>query len=70
MRFEWPEVRLVESVERFAVLPGVRFEIVQGGEPDWFILNGSEGTIAEILDYARARGANVSHLKRRTWRVL
>ena len=70
VRFEWPEVRLVESVERFAVILGVRFEIVQGGELEWFILNGSEMSVAEILDYAQAKGANVSHLKRHTWRVL
>jgi hypothetical protein len=70
VRFEWPEVRLVESVERFAVLLGVRFEILQEGELEWFILNGSERTVAEILDYAQAKGANLSHLKRHTWRVL
>jgi hypothetical protein len=66
----WPEVRLVENVERFAVFQGVRFEIVQEDGPKWFILSGNEGTIAEILDYAQARSANASHLKRRMWRAL
>jgi hypothetical protein len=34
------------------------------------VVDASDGTIAEILDFAQARGANVSHLKRRTWRHL
>jgi hypothetical protein len=70
VEFEWSEVELVERVRTVGFVPGVRFKIVQQGEPKMFVLDASDGTVAEILDYAQARGANVSHLKRRMWRYL
>jgi hypothetical protein len=70
VRFEWPKVQLVERVEQFVVFQGVRFKIMQRDELKLFIVVTSEGTIAEILDYAQARDANVSRLKRRMWRPL
>jgi hypothetical protein len=70
VEFEWSEVQLVESVRTTGFVPGVRFKIVQHGEPKMFVLDASDDTVEEILDYAQARGANVSHLKRRTWRYL
>jgi hypothetical protein len=44
--------------------------MMQQGEPKMFVLDASDETVDEILDYAQARGANVSHLKRRMWRHL
>ena len=70
VQFEWPEVQLVERVERFVAFHGVRFKIMQRDDPKLFIVTTSEATIMEILDFAQARGANVSRLKRRMWRVL
>jgi hypothetical protein len=70
VHFEWHEVQLVERVEQFVVFHGVRFKIMQRDELKLFIVVTSEGTIAQILDYVQAWGANVSHLKRRMWRAL
>jgi hypothetical protein len=66
-----PRTSRVETYAKFEPLGReVRFKIVQQGEPKMFVLDASDGTVDEILDYARARGANVSHLKRRMWRYL
>ncbi len=70
VEFEWSEVLLVERVRTTGFVPGVRFKIVQQGEPKMFVLDASDGTVDEILDYAQARGANVSLLKRRMWGYL
>lgn len=59
-----------DDPDLFEVVSGVRFEILQQGEPKMFIVIISESTVPEILDYAQARGANVSRLKRRMWRTL
>ena len=70
IQFKWSEVLLVENVVRFVGFHGVRFKLMQQGEPKMFVLTTPERTIADILDFAQARGANVSHLKRRLWRLL
>ena len=70
IEFEWSEVQLVERVRTQMLVPGVCFKILQQGEPKMFVLDASDGTVAEILDYAHARGARVSHLKRRMWKHL
>jgi hypothetical protein len=38
---------------------GVRFKIMQQGEPKMLVLDASDETVEEILDYAQARGASV-----------
>src|SRR5215210_562773 len=65
VEFEWSEVQLVERVRTTRFVPGVRFKVVQQGEPKMFVLDASDGTVDEILDYAQANGAHVSRLKRR-----
>ena len=70
VEFKWSEVELVESVRTTVFVPGVRFKIVQQGEPKMFVLDASDETVDEILDYAQAGGAKVSRLKRRMWGYL
>jgi hypothetical protein len=38
---------------------GVRFKIMQQGEPKMLVLDASDETVEEILDYAQARCASV-----------
>jgi hypothetical protein len=38
---------------------GVRFKIMQQGEPKILVLDASDETVEVILDYAQARGASV-----------
>ena len=38
---------------------GVRFKIMQQGEPKMLILDASDEIVEEILDFAQARGASV-----------
>jgi hypothetical protein len=70
IEFEWSEVQLVERVRTVGFVPGVRFKIVKQGELKMFVLDASDEPVEEILDYAQARGANVSHVKRRMWGYL
>jgi hypothetical protein len=70
IEFEWSEVALVERARTTLLAPGVRFKILQDGDLKMFVLDASDGTVDEILECARARGANVSRLMHRTWRHL
>ena len=38
---------------------GVRFKIIQQGEPKMLVLDASDESVEEIFDYAQARGASV-----------
>jgi hypothetical protein len=50
---------LVERVRTTMFVSGVRFKIIQQGEPKMLVLDASDETVEEILDYAQARGASV-----------
>ena len=51
--------RLVERVRTTMFVSGVRFKIMQQGKPKMLVLDASDETVEEILDYAQARSASV-----------